>query len=66
MARRELPLKGAGNDTVEYREFITALLAGTLQATALHETTRVSAGVRTLSKLEYDEPVARDDSAKQT
>jgi hypothetical protein len=71
MARKELSLKGAGNDAVDYREFITALMAGTIQATALHETTRVSGEVRKLTKLEYDEPaakgdLARDDSAKQT
>lgn len=57
MTRKERPLKGGGNDVVDYRDFIDALLRGDIQATALIETTRVSDGVRQLAKLEYEEPV---------
>lgn len=62
MARKERPLKGAGNDTVDYRDFLNALLRGDIQASTLRETVRVSDGVGKLSKLEYDEPAAKGDS----
>lgn len=39
MARREIPLRGRGDDTVDYRQVISAILAG--EATELHETVEV-------------------------
>jgi hypothetical protein len=52
--RKERPLRGSGRDGTDYREFMGGLLAGTIHATRLVDTT-VPDGTQEVTVEQYDE-----------